>query len=212
MNPLSPAQQTQVKAWTEQRDSLLREIGTYTTERDERKKEADAEALRLTDLHRSISDAEGRLSVLERLVAERKNSVSIELSELIARKSRLEGEVSTEEAKLKGAKSEHQTILAATAALTDAHGIVKDQTDAIGAILSNIKTTSIDHLSESKVILAETKAIADTVLDRANENLDQTKIVIEKMPKFIFDMQKPIPVRRTYPAGHPNEHLNENPA
>lgn len=212
MTPFTPAQQKQLQVWAEQRDALIKEIGTLTVERDDRKKEADAEALRLTDLHGSISNAEGRLSVLERLVAERTNSVSVELSELIARKSRLEGEISEKETELKAAKQEFEVVLSATDSLCDANGVIQDQGEAITGILSQIKITSVEHLGEAKEILANTKAIADTVIDRANENLSQSKVVIEKMPKFIFDMQRPIPVRRTYPAGHPNAHLNEDPA
>lgn len=208
----TPGQQKQLQVWAEQRDALLKDIGTFSVERDTKKQEADVEAQRLTDIHRSISEAEGRISVLERLEDVKKNSISSDLSELIARKSRLEGEIGEQETKLVSLKEKYQITLSATSALCDAGGVIEDQSQAITTILSQIKTTSIEHLGEAKEVLANIKTVADTVLDRANENLAQSKIVIEKMPKFIFDMQRPIPVRRTYPVGHPNAHRNETSA
>ncbi len=207
MNHFSPAQQKQVQTWTDTRDALLGEIGTLSSERDTLQKEANTQALRLTDIHLSVANAEGRLSVLERLEETKKCSVSIDLAELIARKSRLESEVAEQEAKLKGAKSEYETILVATKALLDSHGIVKDQTDAIKSILSEVKVAALDHLSEAKVIIATMQSASDEVIARSDENLSQTKIILEKLPKYVFELQRPIPIRRTYPKDHPNDHL-----
>lgn len=203
MNPLTPAQQKQMQTWAEQRDSLLGEIALYTTTRDDRKKEADGEALRLTDLHTQEAEVRGRISVLLELEERVKNSTHIEVAELTTRKSRLESENSEQESVLNASKREHGVVIAATAALSAANGVAKDQAQIITTVLSQLKTTSVDHLSEAKELVHNMKAVHDTVIDRANENLNQSKVVLEKMPKFIFDMQKPIPVRRTYPAGHP---------
>lgn len=207
MNPLNPAQQRQMQAWAEQRDSLLREIATHTIERDNKRKEANAEALRLTDLHRSISNAEGSLSVLDRLEEVKKNSVSAEVADLVVRKSKLEVEIHAIEDKKIAAKREHDIIVASIADLSDSHGAIKEQVDAIKSILGHIKTTSAEHLQQVAEIVIGIRSVSDAVIDRSNENLGQTKIIIEKLPKYIFELQRPIPIRRTYPTGHPNEGL-----
>lgn len=196
-----------MQAWAEQRDSLLREIATYTIERDDKRKEANAEALRLTDLHLSISNAEGRISVLDRLEEAKKNSVSAEVADLVVRKSQLEVEVHAIEEKKDVVKREYDTLMVYIKAFSTSHAIIDGQTDAIKSILSDIKTTSADHLREVSEILVAIKVVSDAVVERANENLGQTKIVLEKLPKYIFELQRPIPVRRTYRAGHPNAHL-----
>lgn len=208
MNQHTPAQIKAIQTWTEQRDALLREIGLYTTECDNRKKEADAQALRLSDLHKSIAEAEGRIAVLNSLEERHKISVSIEVSELEARKSRLEAECVAEESELNLTKREHGEIIAANLALKDAQATMRDQASVVASVTGEIIETSKTHLSNAKVIMLEIKAIADEVMAKGTENIKTSQIVIDKMPKFIFDMQKPIPIRRTYPRKHPNAPLS----
>lgn len=204
MSNFTPAQLKQLQTWADQRDSLLREIGVYTVERDDRKKEAEAQGLALADLHRSISEANGRISELSALEDRTKNSVSIEVAELVARKSRLEGECEAKESELEAAKDVLAAVVSSTAELSAVHNIVKDQAAIVGSVLGSITDASITHLSDAKGIIAEIRTISAEVVEKANKNLEQTNIIIEKLPKYIFELQRPIPVRRRYPDGHPN--------
>lgn len=203
MDSLTPTQRAQIKTWAEQRDALLSEIGVHTTARDDRKKEADAEAQRLTALQTQAAEVEGRISVLDRLEEAKKNSVGLELVELEARKSRLQGENTVQESETNASKREHGIVIAATRALKDAHGIAQDKAATIEAVLGQVIDTAAAHAQIVKESTAELHAVHATVIDRANDNLAKTNIVIEKLPKMLFDMQRPIPVRRTYPPGHP---------
>lgn len=207
MNQHTPAQIKAIQTWTEQRDSLLREIGVHTTERDERKKEADAQALRLSDLQTSVAEARGRIAELEALEDRHKTSVSIEVSELEARKSRLTAECIALDGDIASKKGEHELIVSATTALSDATDTMKDQAQVVKSVVSDIIETGKGALSDAKVIIGEIRTVADEVIAKGNANVEQTNIVIDKLPRFIFDMQKPIPVRRTYPPGHPNHEV-----
>ncbi len=200
----TPAQIKAIQAWTEERDSLLRDIGIYSVELEALKKDTKGEGLALADLHRSISEARGRLAELDALEARYRNSLSTDIATLEVRKSRLEGECVLLEEKLKGGNEKYEIVTAATAVLEAAHDVMKDQSAIVNRVVGEIITTSQTHTSEMGTIMAEIRTIATEVIEKGNTNVAQTNIILEKLPKYIFELQKPIPVRRTYPAGHPN--------
>lgn len=200
MNEFTPQQRKVIETWTEQRDTLLREIGLYTTERDDLRKSLSEAGLSLADLHNSISEARGRLAELTALEERHKDSVSIEVAQLEARKSRLEGECLAQEASLKASKEEQQSVAESTTVLKVAHEVMKDQAAVVNSVVGQIIETSQLHTSDMKTIMAEIKSVADDVIEKGNANVAQTNIVLEKLPKYIFELQKPIPVRRMYAA------------
>lgn len=198
MTNFTPVQQKAIQSWTETRDKLLREIGLYTTERDDRKREANDEALRLSDLHTSIAEARGRIAELNALEERTKTSVSIEVKELEVRKSRLEGECLEKEKELEAAAEEHRLTVSNTYDLMSAHDVMKDQAQIVKSVVSDIIETSKGHLSDSKVLMTDVRTIVTEVIEKGNENVKQTNIVLGELPRFIFEMQKPIPIRRAY--------------
>jgi chromosome segregation ATPase len=198
MTKFTPVQQKAIQSWTEERDKLLKEIGIYTTERDDRKREANDEALRLTDLQKSIAEARGRIAELDTAEDRRKTSVSIEVAELEARKSRLEGECAEKKKELEGATEEYRLIVSATFDLHAAHDTMKDQAQIVKSVVSDIIETSKGYLSDSKVLMTDIRTIATEVIEKGNENVKQTGIILDKLPRYIFELQRPIPVRRAF--------------
>jgi hypothetical protein len=198
MTPFTPEQQKAIKNWTEQRDSLLREIGIRTNEfREIQVKVMDASAS-LTDLELRIAEAKGRLAEIDALEERARTSVSTDIAELEVRKSRLEGECALKEAELKSADEKHVIVVSATAELSAAHDVMKDQAAIVNRVTGEIIETSKLYLSDTKIMMVEIKSISDQVIEKGNENVKQTGIVLEKLPRYIFELQKPIPVRRAY--------------
>lgn len=198
MNNFTPVQQKAIQSWADQRDKLLREIGVYTTERDSRKREANDEALRLADLHISIAEARGRIAELNALEERIRTSVSTDVSELEVRKSRLEAECVEKEKELEAASEEHRLIVSNTFDLMSAHDVMKDQAQIIRSTVGDIISMGTAYLSDSKERMTEIRTIATEVIEKGNENVKQTNIVLEKLPRYVFELQRPIPVRRAY--------------
>lgn len=203
MNNFTPAQLKVIQTWTEQRDSLHRDIGVASTELEALTKSTTDKGLALADLHQSIAEARGRIAELDALETRMRTSLTSDVAELDVRKSRLQGECSILEERLKAAANKYDIITAAIIQLEDAHQTMRDQAATVNSVVGEIIHTSQVHTADMKVMMDGIKTTSDTVIDRGNENVKQTNIVLEKMPRFIFDMQKPIPVRRTYPVGHP---------
>lgn len=200
MNNRTPQMVAAIKTWTEERDGLLREIGNYSNQLNELKTSTAAEMASLTDLQVQIADTRGRLAELTALEERMRTSLPIDIAEFIARKSRLESECETKAAELKAATEKYDVIVSATAELSAAHDVMKDQAAIVNSVVGELIQTSQVHLSDSKGLMAEIKTIADEVISKGNENVKQTGIVLEKLPRYIFELQKPIPLRRTFHA------------
>jgi chromosome segregation ATPase len=200
MNGLTPQQQKVIQTWTEERDNLLREIGNYTTELNTLKESTKAQADAFSDLQQSIAEANGRIAELSALEERMRTSLSTDVAELTARKSRLEAECIAKEDELNGSKREQGVVLGATTALIAANSTMKDQAAIVDSVVGQLIETSEKAISDVKVSMAEILAVTTEVIDKGNENISQTGIILEKLPRYIFELQKPIPVRRTYAA------------
>ncbi len=200
MQNLTPAQLKVIQTWTEQRDSLLREIGQFSAELEVVTKSTKEKGLALADLNQSIAEVRGRLAEITALETRMSTSLPNEIAVLEMRKSRLQSECALLDETIAAGANKHQATVFAIEVLEKAHDVMKDQSAIVNRVVGEIIQTSEVHTSEMKTIMTEIKAISDQVVDRGNENVAQTNIVLEKLPRYIFELQKPIPVRRMYSA------------
>jgi len=198
MTQFTPAQTKAIQGWTEQRDTLLRQIGVYSAELEEKKKGVVQSGLDFAALEKQIAEARGRLAEIDALEARYRGSLATDIAELEVRKTRLEGECTLMEEKLKSGAEKYSIITAATDSLEAAHVVMKDQSAIVNRVVGEIIQTSTLHTSEMKTMMAEIKTVADGIIEKGNFNIAQTGIIIEKLPKYIFELQRPIPVRRAY--------------
>ncbi len=204
MQPFTPAQIKSIQTWTEQRDSLIRDIGLHSTELNDIRKSTQEGGLALADLHKSIAEAKGRLAEMNALEERTRGSVATDVAELEVRKSRLEGECLVMEEKIKAGAAGYQIISVATEELKSAHVVMKDQAAIVDRVVGEIIQTSQVHTSDMKTIMTEIKTVADDVIAKGNANIIQTNSLMETVPVFVAKLQKSIAARRIYPKGHPN--------
>jgi len=130
----------------------------------------------------------------------RKSSVSIEVAEMEARKSRLEAECLAAESRVKASEVEETRIVTSIGVLCDAHDKMADQAAIVNKVVGEMIETTQAHVSETKTIMSDIRAISAEVIEKGNENVKQTGIILEKLPRYIFELQRPIPVRRYHEA------------
>lgn len=200
MDNLTPQQKQMLQTWAEKRDSLIRDIGTYQTELDTIKSDVKTQGLALADLHTQIAEVKGRLAEIIALEDRHRNSVSIEVSDLEVRKSRLQAECSGIEIELREKSNVMAVVLVSTKELQSIHTTMQDQVKIIESITSHIIETNKLYTTDMKATISEIKIISDQVIEKAETNISQTNIILEKLPKYIFELQKPIHIRRTFAA------------
>ena len=196
MNQLTPAQVKVIETWTERRDSLLKEIGVHQTELNDLTKSTIEKGLALAELHKQIENARGRLSEITALEDRWRTSLSSDIAELEVRKTRLTAECELKEKAIKTSEEEQARISASIAVLCDAHDKMADQAQIVNKVVGEIIQTSTLHTSEVKTVMSEVRTISAEVISKSNENVKQTNIILEKLPKYIFELQRPIPIRQ----------------
>lgn len=198
MNQFTPTQEKVIETWTEKRDNLLREIGILETRKAELSGENTQAGLNLDEFNRSIAEVRGRLAELDALEERKKDSLSIEVAELEARKSRLEGECTEKEKAIEVATREEKRISDSITLLSDAHGKMADQASIVNRVVGEMIQTTQAHVLETKTVMNEIRTVASEIIEKGNENVKQTGVILEKLPRYIFELQKPIPLRRTF--------------
>lgn len=203
MNQLTPAQLNVIRTWTEERDALRNEIGTLSVERDLLATSNVEGAAALTEKNTQIAEARGRIAELSALEERMRTSLAMDVAELEARKSRLQAECSANEEAIKALGLRQNETVHNIEVLMLAHDKMGDQATIVEQVVGQVIETSKTAVSDMKVTMAEIHSLALNVVEKGNANLEQTNIVLEKLPKYIFELQRPIPVRRHYPKGHP---------
>jgi len=198
MNQLTPAQQKVIETWTEKRDGLLREIGVYETRLNDLKGLSTDAGLALADLHKQIEFAKGRLTELNALEERHKTSLNIEVVDLEVRKTKLQSECTALEAELLKERDTMIVYISALDVLVSASDTLSAQSKLIDEVVGKAIATSESHLFEIKNMVESVKTISDEVIGKGNENVTQTNIILDKLPRYIFELQKPIPIRRAY--------------
>jgi len=189
-----------IQTWSEQRESLLFEIGSLSTERDRLSEAVTEKSHSLTDVALDISNAHGRLTILKTLEEHSRSSVSLDVAQLEARKSRLEAECVAEEEYLKILDFRCSEKVAEIGVLSLAQDKMSNQSEVVDQIVGQVIEKSLSAVSDMKVFMADIETIVGHVIQKSNENVNQTNIVLEKLPRYIFELQKPIPIRRVYQA------------
>lgn len=209
MNQLTTAQLKVIQTWTEQRDALLREIGIYTTQLDGLQNSTKEAAASLTDIQHQISECRGHIETLLALEERMRGSVPNDIAELEVRKTRLQGECTELDIRIAAGMHQYGVITTAVANLESAHKTMEDQAAIVGRVVGEIIQTSQVHTSEMKTIMENVRTVAVQVIEKSDKNIAQADIVLNKLTMHIIDRQRPIPVRRTYPIGHPHAPTQE---
>lgn len=198
MNGYTPAQTKVIETWTEQRDALLREIGVLQTEASDLAKNNREASAAFTDIQNRILKAEGRLAEIERFEEQRKTLVSAEVAELEARKSKLEAECIERERAVEVAAAKEFESFAKITSLADAASKWEGQANILTETVGTIVRMGEKHLSETAALSEKMSSVMSEVITKGDENVKQTGVVLEKLPRYIFELQRPIPLRRSY--------------
>ena len=196
----TPAQKNAILTWTEQRDLLLKEIGVLNTEKETIQKANKEEAASAEELRLKSAEIQGTLYVLEVLENRQKSSLSIEIVELEKRKSQLEAEITAKEAESKVFDKTKVEKMTSIELLSMVHTKVSEQTKVLEETVGKVIKSAETHTSNMVEMVSNIETIATQVIDKSNKNVEQTNIVLEKLPRYIFELEKPIPLRKTYAA------------
>jgi predicted nucleic acid-binding Zn-ribbon protein len=196
MDEITPEQKKQLGAWAIQRDAILGEISKLKIEEEALTERNINLSNSNTDIETRINQSTGRLAELDRQEEIRKNFISIELADLEKRKAALENQIPGFEKEVSGLSSRIALMVETLTTITDVHGKVFDRATAIDQIIEHVTRVSSQNITDIETFMGLLKTSIQEIIDKNTKNVATTNIVLEKLPRYIFELQKPIPIRR----------------
>src|SRR5690606_19232280 len=112
------------------------------------------------------------------------------------RKSQLETEIKGLEEKKVALNDSITSLAQLMERLAVLNNALSEKSLEIGKNLQSASTLAQKSGGELKEVFEEVKESAKKMAEKNKKNVEMTNIVLEKLPKYIFELQKPIPIRR----------------
>lgn len=196
MDELNPEQKKQLKVWTEQRDEILREISVSGTERDVLKKSNIELTASNTEVSNKIQQGLGRLEQIKIQEEERKNLVSKDILDLEERKTILETRVSGLSGDVKDLILQKNDITTDIKNLSEVHTELFSKVSFLHEIIDLVKKTTSESVSDFNAFFVALKTSVQEIIDLNSENVKETKVVLEALPKAILQFRRPVQLIR----------------
>lgn len=196
MNPVVFKQKKLLEELKEQEIVLVRDIGKYTAQLDQLTKSTTEKGAALQSLNESIAEAKGRMAEIEDAEKRYKDSVNNEIIELSVRKSQLESEITVKEAEISALDVRKEEISSEISTLVNIQDKVFGRVSSLEKVMANIVEAGDSYVSNILTKSEKIGGIFEQMIIKGRDNVKQTNIVLEKLPKYIFELQRPIPIRR----------------
>ena len=197
MNPtITPEQTKQLASWVGQRDLILVDIGNKKTEQEKLTKTNLELAESNTEIQNSVQQSIGRLEELEKKEKEYTTKVGVALSDFLVEKNTLEVRIEYLKKEIDLLECERITLVGMFGDLKNIHSdILGNANEMNKTVGENVKLNSQNTI-EIKNLLNDIKGELQKIHDVNAENVAKTNVVINDLPRIIFDLQKDIAERK----------------
>jgi len=196
MEEFTQEQKKQLNRWAVERDEILESISKLKSEETALKKININLSNSNTDIENRTNQAIGRLNEIEKQEESRKNLISIEVANLEKQKTALENQIPSLEVKVNDLTSQISLVTSILTNITDVHEKVFDKVNSMDKIIEHVTRVSSQNIHDIDEFMGLLKTSIQEIIDKNTKNVQSTDIILEKLPKYIFELQKPIPIRR----------------
>ncbi len=182
-----------------QKNKILKEIADLGTEKSilftANIELADSNTEIQTQIHRG----EGRLIELNKKEEEFKNLLSTETAGLIAEKTKLQAEIPALKKEVGSLHSEKDLLVGTIKTLAEIHEKVFEKVGTMESAISLVKDTSDKNIVSIEELFKELTDGLTKLLDKSKESTASADVILEKLPKWIFELQRPVSLKRIPP-------------
>jgi len=183
-------QKNKLKSWVEERDSILSEISILRDEKEKLLKSNREISESYTRTCDEINQSKGRLLELDIKEKEVNDILSTELADTLIKKNELESKIPILEKQVSILESEKKSLI--------------DSIETLQSINSGFFTKNIElekqiggiiELNEKNVnvvtsMMESLKVSTKELIDINKKNVEETNIVIDKLPRMVVELQK----------------------
>lgn len=187
---MNPDQFNQIETWAEKRDTILNEIRILNSEKESLVNDTKKFGLALADLHNSINEANGRISELVELENRYRDSVSKEVSELVVQKSKLESDIAAQTIQLKMVLDKERGLVKLIDSFTSFYEEVSNKINDLNNTASNSVQNSQASVLYANSLIETLKKSVEDLIDVTQRNVNETNVVLNKLPAMLVELQK----------------------
>lgn len=195
---LTQEQKQQLVSWVSQRDSILVDIANKRVEQEQLTLSNKNLAASNAEIQGSISRSIGRLEELDKLEKEYEEIVSTTLATTLVQKTQLETEIQGLKKEISLLECERITLVGMFGDLKEIHAqYSKDANDINRAVGETVQKNS-QMTTEISNLLITLKDEIKKVIDVNTANVEKTNVVINDLPRIIFDLQRELFERKKF--------------
>ena len=188
---ISPEQKGQLNSWAAKRDSLLSDIAVLTTEKENLTKKNLDLAASNTDIETRINQSKGRLEELEKKEMEFSGKVSSEIDSLTTQKSALESSIEGLRREIITLQTSKNLLMDTITTVKDIYERVFNRAEVLDKVVDHVTTVSRQNLKDAESLISTLKDSVQEVVDINTENVEKAQLVIDQLPRALFDLQRP---------------------
>jgi len=196
MEEITPEQKAQLNSWADQRDSILGVISALKTEKESLVKTNIELGESNAEIQFSIAKGIGRIEEIQKQEEILGTKISKEVADLITEKTVLHTEIEAKKSEIISLNTEKETILDTMKIFIENNQKVFSQTGVLEEIVDKVTTVSKANIFEVENFMTNLKNSIQGLIDVNSKNIDQTNIVIEKLPRLFFEMRKPEVIKK----------------
>jgi chromosome segregation ATPase len=197
MDEITQEQKDQLKSWVGQRDAVLAEISVNRIENEKLITANKELAVSLTKVQEEINQSLGRLDEMTFKEEEFDKLMRIDIAELTARQSGLQSQISELEKEISILVSNKKVLTETIDTLVKVHDGVFGRVSDLDKNIEEARRIASENVTETNNLLIGMKGEFQKLIDINAENVKRTNVVINDLPRIIFDMQKIVLERRT---------------
>jgi hypothetical protein len=199
MNPeITPEQKQQLNSWALQRDNLLGDLAVKQIENDRLATANKELAVSLTRVQNEINQSMGRLEEMTFKEDEFNTLLGVQNAELNSQKTYLETRVMDLRTEISILESQKESLIKTLQVLSEVNEKVFGRTKEFDENIEKARKISAENLTETNNLLIALKGEFKKIIDVNAENVEKTNVVINQLPRIIFDLQKDILERKQF--------------
>lgn len=196
MEPLTPEQTKQLASWVSQRDSILLDIANLRTEQEKLTTINKNLAESNTEIETKVLISIGRLKELDKQESESVDIISTELANSRVEKTQLETQKEGLRKEITVLTETKNVLVEMCATLKNAFDGVLDRVNGLDVTIGNAVKVNNDNVRTIENLLVNAGGELQKIIDVNAKNVEKTNIIINELPRIIFDLQRDIVERK----------------
>ncbi len=196
MEEITPEQKAQLSSWAGKRDAILKEISIATEDWQRlvavNRNLADSN----TEISNRIQQGIGRLTEINDREADRATLVRKDVADLLVEISELQTKIYGLKNEMSSLESNKQTLVGSIDHLSKIYSVVFGAVERMEGFVNNTSRSNSQNVKEIDLLLEKVRHELEKMIAVNTENVEKTNVVIQQLPRIIFDLQRDIIERK----------------